>query len=148
MILATIIDNFWLVTSKKCCANKESFKVVYDDKDKSRWLFSAKRRVRGCVRGRFCSKMWPRTDTDTDICLLELTEDIIENGKLNNVMLRTICLPESESLPGSSCFTSGINQDRGSNINRLNSEKFQFLRLNCHFQGKNNSQNESGFPHK
>ena len=83
--------------------------------------------------------MWPRTDTDTDICLLELTEDIIESGKMNNVMLRTICLPESESLPGSSCLTSGINQDRGSNINRLNSEKFQFLRLNCHFQGKNNS---------
>ena len=55
--------------------------------------------------------MWPRTDTDTDICLLELTEDIIESGKMNNVMLRTICLPESESLPGSSCFTSGINQD-------------------------------------
>ena len=61
--------------------------------------------------------MWPRTDTDTDICLLELTEDIIESGKMNNVMLRTICLPESESLPGSSCFTSGINQEQGSNIN-------------------------------
>ena len=55
--------------------------------------------------------MWPRTDMDTDICLLELTEDVIESGKMNNVMLRTICLPESESAPGSSCFTSGINQD-------------------------------------
>ena len=55
--------------------------------------------------------MWPRTDTDTDICLLELTEDIIESGKMNNVMLRTICLPESETQPGSLCFTSGINQD-------------------------------------
>ena len=100
-----------MVTSKKCCANKESFKVVYDDKDKSRWLFSAKRRVRGCYRKKFCPKMHPRTDMDTDICLLELTEDIIESGKMNNVMLRTICLPESESLHGSSCFTSGINQD-------------------------------------
>ena len=28
--------------------------------------------------------MWPRTDMDTDICLLELTEDIIESGKMNN----------------------------------------------------------------
>ena len=36
---------------------------------------------------------------------------MIEGGKRNNVMLRTICLPESESVPGSSCFTSGINQD-------------------------------------
>ena len=26
-------------------------------------------------------------------------------------MLRTICLPEKESLPGSRCFTSGINRD-------------------------------------
>ena len=52
-------------------------------------------------------KLWK----DTDICLLELTEDVIEGGKRNNVMLRTICLPEFESVPGSSCFTSGINQD-------------------------------------
>ena len=36
---------------------------------------------------------------------------MIEGGKRNNVMLRTICLPEFESVPGSSCFTSGINQD-------------------------------------
>ena len=40
-----------------------------------------------------------------------MTEDVIESGRLNNVMLRSICLPESESLPGSSCFTSGIEQD-------------------------------------
>ena len=100
-----------MITSKKCCSNKENFKVVYDDKDKSQWLFQGKRRQKGCVKKNFCSKMWPRTDTDTDICLLELTEDIIKSGKMNNVMLRTICLPESESLPGSSCFTSGINQD-------------------------------------
>lgn len=26
-------------------------------------------------------------------------------------MLQTICLPEAESVPGSSCFTSGINRD-------------------------------------
>ena len=26
-------------------------------------------------------------------------------------MLRTICLPEKEPLPGSRCFTSGINKD-------------------------------------
>ena len=39
---------------------------------------------------------------DIDICLLELTEDIIETGRLNSVLLRTICLPKTESLPGSS----------------------------------------------
>ena len=100
-----------MITSKKFCSDKESFKIVYDDKDKSQWLFQGKRRNTGCVKKQFCPKMWPRTDTDTDICLLELTEDIIENGKMNNVMLRSICLPESESVPGSSCFTSGINQD-------------------------------------
>ena len=45
-----------------------------------------------------------------DICLLELTEDIIETGKMNRVLLQTICLPEYEALSGSSCFTSGINK--------------------------------------
>ena len=48
---------------------------------------------------------------DTDICLLELEDDVIETGRINNVLLRTICLPEKESVPGSSCFTSGINRD-------------------------------------
>ena len=48
---------------------------------------------------------------DIDICLLELSEDVIESGRLNNIPLKTICLPEEESLPGSSCFTSGINRD-------------------------------------
>ena len=40
-----------------------------------------------------------------------MQEDIIESGRINNVLLRTICLPEKESLPGSSCFTSGINRN-------------------------------------
>ena len=48
---------------------------------------------------------------DIDICLLELTEDVIETGRVNNIPLRTICLPEKESSPGSSCFTSGINRN-------------------------------------
>ena len=48
---------------------------------------------------------------DIDICLLELSEDVIETGRVNNIPLRTICLPEKETLPGSSCFTSGINRD-------------------------------------
>ena len=50
---------------------------------------------------------------DLDICLLELTEetDIIETGRINNVLLKTICLPENESPPGSKCFTSGIKRD-------------------------------------
>ena len=48
---------------------------------------------------------------DIDICLLELTEDVIETGRVNNIPLRTICLPEKETFPGSSCFTSGINRN-------------------------------------
>lgn len=48
---------------------------------------------------------------DMDICLLELREDVIETGRMNNVMLRSICLPKDEPVPGSSCFTSGINRD-------------------------------------
>ena len=48
---------------------------------------------------------------DIDICLLELTDDVIEMGKINNVLLKTICLPEAESVAGSSCYTSGISQD-------------------------------------
>ena len=60
---------------------------------------------------RFNELKFSITKKDTDICLLELTEDVIESGRMNNVMLRTICLPESETVPGSSCFTSGIEQD-------------------------------------
>ena len=36
---------------------------------------------------------------------------MIETGKINNVLLKAICLPEQESLPGSSCFTSGLNKN-------------------------------------
>ena len=32
-------------------------------------------------------------------------------GRLNKVLLRTICLPEEEPESGSKCFTSGINRD-------------------------------------
>ena len=45
-----------------------------------------------------------------DICLLELREDVLKAGRINNVLLKTICLPEEESKPGSSCFTSGIKK--------------------------------------
>ena len=55
--------------------------------------------------------MHPRNHHNTDICLLELTEDVIETGRLNNLLLRTICIHESETLPGSSCYTSGINRE-------------------------------------
>ena len=48
---------------------------------------------------------------DIDICVLELREDVIEAGRINNLLLRSICLPDEESIPGSSCFTSGINKD-------------------------------------
>ena len=61
-----------------------------------------------------------KSKKDQDICLLELTEDVIESGRHNNVLLRTICLPDEESIPGSKCFTSGINQ-AGFLINALNS---------------------------
>ena len=50
-------------------------------------------------------------DKNIDICLLELKEDVIEIGKSHNVLLRPICLPEEETVPGSSCVTSGVNRD-------------------------------------
>lgn len=61
-------------------------------------------------------KLYHRTKSfqfkkDIDICLLELTEDVIETGRVNNIPLKTLCLPEKESIPGSSCFTSGMNRD-------------------------------------
>ena len=46
-----------------------------------------------------------------DICLLELDEDIIEIGKINNLLLKTMCLPDKEPSHGSKCFTSGINRE-------------------------------------
>ena len=36
---------------------------------------------------------------------------MIEIGRINNVLLRTICLPEKETIPGSSCFTSGLRKE-------------------------------------
>ena len=36
---------------------------------------------------------------------------MIETGRINNIPLKTLCLPEKESIPGSRCFTSGINRD-------------------------------------
>ena len=40
-----------------------------------------------------------------------MTEDVIDTGRINNVILRTICLPEEETQAGSSCFTSGLKKD-------------------------------------
>ena len=60
---------------------------------------------------KFVKIIFLKSIKDIDICLLELTEDVIETGKINDVLLKTICLPEVESVAGSSCFTSGINQD-------------------------------------
>ena len=40
-----------------------------------------------------------------------MREDIIDTGRVNNVLLRTICLPKQESPVGSSCFTSGLNKE-------------------------------------
>ena len=40
-----------------------------------------------------------------------MDDDIIEMGRKNKVLLRTICLPDIEPISGSSCFTSGINRD-------------------------------------
>ena len=48
---------------------------------------------------------------DIDICLLELREDVIETGRINQVILRTICLPDTKTMPGSKCFTSGLQKD-------------------------------------
>ena len=40
-----------------------------------------------------------------------MAEDVIETGRISNVLLRTICLPETEINPGSYCVTSGFNRD-------------------------------------
>lgn len=48
---------------------------------------------------------------DIDLCLLELDEDVIEAGKINNVVLQKICLPDFELQGGSSCFTTGIRRE-------------------------------------
>ena len=61
---ATIIDRFWLVTSKKCCLNSDSFKVIFNDGNKSQWLLWGKRRQRKCVRKKFCPNMYPRNDQE------------------------------------------------------------------------------------
>ena len=63
-----------------------------------------------------------KSQKDQDICLLELTEDVIESGRHNNVLLRTICLPDNEPIHGSKCFTSGIHQ-AGFRIDALTSER-------------------------
>ena len=61
---ATIIDNYWLVTSKKCCLNKDSFKVIFADEMKSKWLFWGKKKQKKCATKQFCSKMHPRNDKE------------------------------------------------------------------------------------
>ena len=60
---ATIIDKYWLATSKKCCLNKESFQVVFDDKDKQRWIFMGKAQQSGCKRKK-CKKSRPRLNEE------------------------------------------------------------------------------------
>ena len=42
---------------------------------------------------------------------MELKDDVIETGRINNVLLQTMCLPDKEPVAGSSCFTSGISRD-------------------------------------
>ena len=64
IFLATIIDRFWLVTSKKCCLNKDTFKIIFDDENRSKWLFGQKEKQVRCTRKRFCSKMHPRNDEE------------------------------------------------------------------------------------
>ena len=35
---------------------------------------------------------------------------MVELGRVNHVLLRTLCLPDEKALPGSSCFTSGLGK--------------------------------------
>ena len=64
IFLATIIDRYWLATSKKCCLGKGSFDVKFDDKNKSQWIFWGKKKQQKCVRKHACSKMIPRSDEE------------------------------------------------------------------------------------
>ena len=59
LIQATIIDKYWLATSKKCCLNKQNFNVVFDDQDRQRWIFMGKAQQSGCKRKK-CKKSRPR----------------------------------------------------------------------------------------
>ena len=61
---ATIIDRYWLATSKKCCLGKGSFDVKFDDENKSQWIFWGKKQHKGCVKKTKCSKMLPRADEE------------------------------------------------------------------------------------
>ena len=63
---ATIIDRYWLVTSKKCCLNKDSFKIIFDDDFKSQWLFWGKEKQKKCTLKKHCSKMHPRNDQELE----------------------------------------------------------------------------------
>ena len=64
--LATIIDRYWLVTSKRCCLNSDSFTVIFDDEKKSQYIFSQKKKQTKCVEKQFCSKMHPRNDKEIE----------------------------------------------------------------------------------
>ena len=67
---ATIIDRYWLVTSKKCCGDSENYQIIFDDENKSQWLVWRKIRHRKCVRQTVCSKMIPRADQEfSEKCL-------------------------------------------------------------------------------
>ena len=74
----------------------------------------------------------------------EEIKELIESGKMNNVMLRTICLPESESPPGSLCFTSGINQDsKVIDAVRLNLFSHTFCDKHSVYSGSQTTLNEN-----
>ena len=53
-----------MVTSKKCCQNKSRFRVIFDDKNKSQYLFQGKKQQTKCQNKCCCNKMNPREDQE------------------------------------------------------------------------------------
>ena len=45
-----------------------------------------------------------------DICLIAYPENIFNDGRANNVTLRSSCLPKTETEHDSNCFTSSLNK--------------------------------------
>jgi len=44
--------------------DKKSFRVIFDDENKSQWIFQGKKKQKNCMKKNFCPKMHPRNDQE------------------------------------------------------------------------------------
>ena len=80
-----------------------------------------------------------------------MEEDVIQIGRISNVLLRTICLPDNETISGSYCVTAGFNRDSkiidAVPLNLLNREYCENHSIYNHFGEKlNENQLCAGIP--